>query len=65
MKEKNKKKKAMNIEHPSPYSDFFRAKSPILRQMNDESPVYDNAMSKLYEAAWKFDRGKNGDFLKV
>lgn len=33
--------------------------------IDDESPHYQSAMSKIYEASWKFDRGKNGDLLKV
>lgn len=33
--------------------------------LNEESPNYRSAMEKLYEASWKFDRGKNGDLLKT
>jgi hypothetical protein len=34
-------------------------------KIDENSEIYQSAMSKLYEAAWKFDRGKNGDLLKV
>ena len=44
-----------------------RSRSPLLfnETAKDESPLYQAAMAKVYEASWKFDRGKNGDFLKV
>jgi hypothetical protein len=49
---------------PDPNS---RARSPLLfnESAADRSPLYQEAMAKVYEAAWKFDRGKDGDFLKV
>jgi hypothetical protein len=44
-----------------------RAKSPLLynETSTDEGSLYQIAMKKVYEASWRFDRGKNGDFLKV
>jgi hypothetical protein len=30
-----------------------------------DDPFYTAAMEKVYEASWKFDRGKNEDLLKV
>jgi hypothetical protein len=30
-----------------------------------DDPFYIAAMEKVYEASWKFDRGKNEDLLKV
>lgn len=33
--------------------------------MDEASDTYRQAMDKVYEASWKFDRGKNGEFLKV
>jgi len=33
--------------------------------IDEENPAYQSAMSKIYEASWKFDRGKNGELLKV
>lgn len=44
-----------------------RSRSPIARNkaVDEASDTYRQAMDKVYEASWKFDRGKNGDFLKV
>jgi hypothetical protein len=44
-----------------------RSRSPIARNkaVDESSDIYRQAMDKVYEASWKFDRGKNGDFLKV
>ena len=43
-----------------------RAKSPLLyNETSTDESLYQVAMKKVYEAAWRFDRGKNGDFLKV
>lgn len=44
-----------------------RSRSPIERNkaVDEASDIYRQAMDKVYEASWKFDRGKNGDFLKV
>lgn len=44
-----------------------RSRSPIARNkaVDEASDIYRQAMDKVYEASWKFDRGKNGDFLKV
>lgn len=33
--------------------------------INEDSPVYASAMEKIYDASWKFDRGKDGDLLKT
>lgn len=33
--------------------------------LNENDPAYKSAMQKIYEASWKFDRGKNEDLLKV
>ncbi len=30
-----------------------------------EDPVYKSAMDKIYNASWKFDRGKSSEMLKV
>lgn len=45
----------------------MQAKSPTLynETSTDENSIYQIAMKKVYEASWKFDRGKNGEFLKV
>jgi len=44
-----------------------RSRSPIAmnKAVDESSDTYRHAMDKVYEASWKFDRGKNGDFLKV
>ena len=34
-------------------------------KLNALSDQYQSAMSKIYDASWKFDRGKDGDFLKT
>lgn len=48
-------------------SPVSRARSPVTlnKNVNEKSEIYRQAMDKLFEASWKFDRGKNGDFLKV
>lgn len=34
-------------------------------ELDEENPFYQEAMPKIYEACWKFDRGKDGDLLKT
>ena len=48
-------------------ADQSRSRSPIAKNkaVDESSETYRQAMDKVYEASWKFDRGKNGDFLKV
>ena len=48
-------------------SNSMQARSPTLynETSTDENSIYQIAMKKVYEASWKFDRGKNGEFLKV
>lgn len=38
----------------SPSGDFYEA-----------NVLYQTAQNKLYEVAWKFDREKNGDIMRV
>lgn len=33
--------------------------------LHADDPAYKSAMEKIYEASWKFDRGKSEDLLKV
>ena len=40
----------------------FKLQDP---RIDENDPVCQAALAKLYEASWKFDRGKNGDLLKV
>lgn len=40
----------------------FKLQDP---RIDENDPVCQAALMKLYEASWKFDRGKNGDLLKV
>jgi hypothetical protein len=54
------------------YAGFYnerQSSSPIISKrhpaVDESSAEYQAAMNKLYDAAWKFDRGKNGDLLKV
>jgi hypothetical protein len=54
--------------YPEPTAPTSPARLHQLAQqglLNEESPSYKLAMEKLYEASWKFDRGKNGDLLKT
>ena len=61
----------MNFKTPS-LADI-RAKSPIKKIRNDDdsplldedNPAFIRAFATLYNAAWKFDRGKNGDLLRT
>ena len=64
----------MSARSPSPTAGFKRSASPNARARSpllfneaalDQPPLYQAAMAKLYDASWKFDRGKNGEFLKV
>jgi hypothetical protein len=56
-----------------PGLDSIRAKAPSLTArdssvaatVDEHDPVYIQSMTKLYDAAWKFDREKNGDLLKA
>ena len=34
-------------------------------RIDESNPVCQSALAKLYDASWKFDRGKNGDLLRV
>ena len=34
-------------------------------RIDENDLICQTALAKLYEASWKFDRGKNGDLLKV
>jgi len=34
-------------------------------RVDETNEMYQGALSKLYDSSWKFDRGKNGDLLKV
>jgi len=36
----------------------------MINDMTGKSELHQETMKKIYEASWKFDRGKNGDFLK-
>ncbi len=54
--------------YPEPTSPTSPARLQQLSQqglLNEDSPHYKAAMEKLFEASWKFDRGKNGDLLKT
>lgn len=60
------------IRSPNVFSFSSPATSPGRPQrliekglLKPEDPAYQSAMEKLYEASWKFDRGKNEDLLKV
>lgn len=55
-----------------PGLDTLRSKSPTDKggrgssvTLDERNPIYVQAMTSLYDAAWKFDREKNGDLLKV
>ena len=46
-----------------------RAKSPLLfnetSSTAENDSLYQQALKKVYEASWRFDRGKDGELLKV
>lgn len=58
-------KEMISPEKPSVDSRFFRAKSPEMRRIDTHSQTFEDAMTKLYESAWRFNRAKNGEILKT
>ena len=52
-----------NRDSSSPNNDRSSSPSRII-PLND-SELYKGAMKKIMEAAWRFDRERNGQFLKL
>ena len=46
-------------------SPFKRMGSPSKMILDETSEVYNTAYNKLYDAAWKFDKERNVQFMKV
>lgn len=53
------------IRSKSPSSSNASNIRDVGDMINESNPIYIAAMQKLYDAAWKFDRGKNGDLLET
>jgi hypothetical protein len=53
----------INRDNSSPNNDRSSSPSKIV-PLND-SELYKSAMKKIMEAAWRFDRERNGSFLKI
>ncbi len=55
---------SLRAKSPSAAERGSSAVAPVV-EIDEGDPIYVASMTKLYDAAWKFDREKNGDLLKV